>query len=304
MTNAEGKEYLKVLGIGICIGVLIFALLPIPTSAADWVKVSSNDNIAVNGKIVVDGFNITLRDKSFEYDDDGVVSGAKVIIDIEKQGVTQTHILTAGSSLYFGEDWGYDRDVYRVNFLHAWDSKIALATYMYPCPSVSISSDEKTCSWGTYDKVVELELDARTANVYDLEISFEFNDEKVVVSREEISVGTLVKDQDGKEKSFRYKITDSSDPSLVMVLEYKDEEGNEYTQKYDVLAASPVVEVVEVEEKESGVRVIQVHDKDYRLKLQLISRLETVQPKLNLTENEEQLFDSLIECLKQDTEGD
>ena len=296
------KDNIKILGMGIFLGVLIFALLPIPTSAADWVKVSSDDNIAVNGKIVVDGFNITLIDRTFEYDDDGVVSGAKVIIDIEKQGITQTHILTAGSSLYFGEDGGYDRDVYKVAFLHAWDSKIALAAYKYPCPSVSISSDEKNCSWGTYDRAVDLELGARTANVYDLEISFEFDDEKVVVSKEEISVGTLAKDQDGKEKSFRYKITDSSDPSLVMVLEFEDEEGNEYTQKYDVLEASPVVEVVEVEEKESGVRVIQAHDKDYTMKLQLISRLETVQPKLNLTANEEQLFESLIECLKQDTE--
>ena len=264
------------------LGILI--LINCCSAGSDWNYACGNRDMNIGNTLTCDDYAITLKD--YSANDDGLVNN--ILIEIANGEQKQTEIISIGNSYKFGDDR------YSISYVNYKKNKINVAVYKYTSPIFKFSTETEESNSNRYDYESTITLTCYDADACNIKVTC---DDNVRENFDNFKMSHL-RAKKSKEVDIKYSYNDNS--KLILNVEYEDNEGNEYTQSYDVLC-----NLVVTEHEESGIattnrdRVIQRYSNEYYAKKVFIKAIDTALSKISFTESEKLQLEQIKNSLEQ-----
>ncbi len=182
-----------------------------------------------------------------DYNDDAIL-----ISLIRNNTVIESDILTSSVTM--------DNNLIKVNAYKSYSGKRSVIVYSRVVPTFTVSTKNEQLSYSNYDYKAEIAITCKNVNAYNVKGSYE--SENV--------------DFDNRPKSFKYsevfegteiiktfECSPGTSPILMLNIEYEDDVGTEYVQKFDILNNIPAkIEKVEQESTTRGYTIVRKSAED------------------------------------------
>lgn len=276
------------------IGIILLVSYFSPMAAAEvtWNYVSGSRDWKVGNELECDGYKIEYRDCA--KNDDGRIT--QIIIDIKKGDNKDTQIISSGCYYEFEDE------KHKFHFVSARKNRINVATYALAYPEFDVSMSTKRFTTGSnYEYESAIKIKCIKSNAENVKVSFDSVDCDGNYKNKNLG---LIKIDDDETINIKYDVN-AGEPDLIMEIDYEDEDGNDYIQKFDILNDEGIIEVSEdyIRKTDSGIRVITRYTQEDRYKLSFSRDIEIALNRIDFNESDSKYLTELMNRLNEEAEG-
>ncbi len=221
--------------------LLFFIIFSQAASATEWTQESVTKLKQCNMSCGPDIIRID------DYNDNAILVSL-----IRNNTVIESDILTSSVLM--------DNDLIKVNAYKSYSGKRSVIVYSRVAPAFTVSTETTRQSFSNCECRSEITITCKNVNAYNVKGSYEsenvdFDNRPKTFKYPEVSEGTEI------VKTLR--CSPGTSPVLMLNIEYEDEVGTKYVQKFDILKNIPAkIEKVEPESTSRGYTIIRKSTED------------------------------------------
>ncbi len=217
-----------------------------------------------------------------DYNDDAIL-----ISLIRNNTVIESDILTSSVTM--------DNDLIKVNAYKSYGGKRSVIVYSRVVPSFAVSTKNEHLSYSNYDYKAEITIICKNANAHNVKYTYEYENIDFNKNPRVFRDFKVIEDS---EIVKTFKCSPGTVPVLMLKIEFEDDVGNKYVQKFDILNNLPAkIEKVEPKSTTHGYTIVRKSTEDIEKRI-FYNAIERALRHIDFSEEAEAELRTIMKQLK------